>query len=85
MCLLLLPAGRKRKKTRTHHSALLVREVDADSAARLGVGYLAVIRGATLARKALDQGRREARALERGVLHSEAVAQGLPRSLEVLH
>lgn len=77
--------GGRKKKESTDHSALLVREVDADGAAGLGVGHLAVVGGAALAGEALDQGRREARALEGGVLHSEAVAQGLPRSLEVLH
>lgn len=75
----------RKKKTSTHHSALLVWEVDTDCAASLGVGHLAIIWGATLAGKALDHGWGKARALKRGVLHSEAIAQGLPCSLEVLH
>lgn len=39
-----LPMGQQfRGATATHHGALLIREVDADSAARLGVWHFAVI------------------------------------------
>lgn len=69
----------------THHGALLVWEVDTDGAARLGVGHLAVIRGATLTGKALDHGWGKARAVKLCLLHSEAIAQGLPGSMQVLH
>lgn len=72
------------EKRTTYHSALLVREVDADSAARLWVGHFAIIRGATI-RIALHHGWGEARALEVSVFHTEAVAQGPPCSLKVLH
>lgn len=77
--------GRRLPPAQTHHSALLVGEVDADRAAGLGVGHLAVIRGATLAGEALDHGWGDAGALELRVLHSKAVAEGLPCSLKVLH